>query len=131
VFRKKRFLIAGGILLVALGLLGYRSFMEANTYYSEVSEVLEQDNSLQGENLRVRGEVVPGSVEQETDSLLIRFDLADVSTEDQLAVVYRGVVPDSFKAGNEVVIEGHLNSETIFEASAIVGKCASRYVSAN
>ncbi len=126
--RKKKFLIGGLILLIAIAFLGYRGFVEGATYYSEVNELLGQESSIYGENVRVNGKVVSGSVEQETEGLILRFVINDIETEDSLPVVYQGVVPDTFKAGNEVVVEGYLDSDGVFRGHTLVPKCASKYV---
>ncbi len=128
VLGKKRFLIGGIIVFLAIGYLGYTGFMGAATYYYEVSELTEQGSSIYGENVRVNGQVAPGSVEQEFDGLILRFTLIDIDGEDSLPVVYQGVVPDTFKVGNEVVVEGQLNSDGIFQAHTLMPKCPSKYV---
>jgi cytochrome c-type biogenesis protein CcmE len=126
VLRKKRFLIGGIIVFLAIGYLGYMGFQGSAIYYYTVSELMKQGSSIYGENVRVNGQVAPGSVEQETAGSILRFTLID--GEASLPVVYQGVVPDAFKVGNEVVVEGHLNSADIFQANTILTKCPSKYV---
>ena len=125
--KKKRFLIGGIIVFLAIGYLGYISFMSAATYYYEVGELLEQGNSIYGENLRVNGQVAPGSVEQEAQGRIIRFTIVDIDGDESLPVVFQGVAPDTFKEGAEVVAEGQLNSDGIFQANTILAKCPSKY----
>ncbi len=126
--KKKRFLIGGSIVFLAIGYLGFVAFTSAATYYYTVSELIEQGNSIYGENVRVNGQVTPGSVEQESAGRLLRFTIIDVAGEESLPVVYQGVVPDTFKVGNEVVVEGRLNSSGIFQAHTLMPKCPSKYV---
>ena len=46
---------------------------------------------------------------------------------DTLAVTYSGAVPDTFKPGQQIVVEGKYNSATsIFQGSSIIVKCASK-----
>ena len=104
------------------------SFTAAATWSYDVSQLLEQGSSIYGENVRVNGQVVPGSVNQE--GLILRFTITDVKIEASLPVVYQGVVPDTFKVGNEVVVEGQLNSDGTFQGHTLMVKCASRYVPA-
>jgi len=127
--KKKRFLIGGIIVFLALGYLGYAGFEGSATYYYTVSELMEQGGSIYGENVRVNGQVAPGSVEQESGGLIMRFTIID--GEASLPVVYQGVVPDAFKVGNEVVVEGHLDSDSIFQTNTILVKCPSKYVPEN
>lgn len=126
VLRKKRFLIGGIIVFLALGYLGYAGFEGSATYYYTVSELIEQGDSILGENVRVNGQVTPGSVEQEAGGHIMRFTI--INGEASLPVVYQGVVPDAFKVGNEVVVEGYLDSDSIFQANTILAKCPSKYV---
>ena len=124
--KKKRFLIGGIILFLALGYLGFTGFQSSATYYYTVSELTGQGSSIYGENVRVNGQVVPGSVEQEAQGRILRFTI--IEGEESLPVVYQGVVPDTFKVGNEVVVEGQLDSDGIFQAHTLMPKCPSRYV---
>ena len=126
--KKKKFLIGGIIIFLALAYLGYTGFMSGATYYYEVGELLAQGNSIYGETVRVNGQVAPGSLEQESAGGILRFTIIDVDGEESLPVVYQGVVPDTFKVGNEVVVEGHLNSAGIFQAHTLMSKCPSKYV---
>ncbi len=126
--KKKKFLIGGIIVILSIGYLGYTSFMSAATYYYEVGELLEQGSSIYDETVRVNGQVAPGTVEQEAQGRILRFTIIDIEGEESLPVIYQGVVPDTFKVGNEVVVEGQLNSDGIFQAHTLMPKCPSRYV---
>ncbi len=126
--RKKKFVIGGIIVVLAIGYLGFIGFQSAATYYYEVGELLAQGGSIYDENVRVNGQVAPGSVEQEAQGTILRFTIIDVEGEESLPVFYQGVVPDTFKVGNEVVVEGQLNSDGIFQADTLMPKCPSRYV---
>ena len=128
VLRRKRFFIGGIIIFLAIAYLGYMGFTSSATYYYTVSELLEQGSSVSGENIRVNGQVMPGSIEQEAAGRILRFTLT--SEEVSLAVVYQGVVPDNFKTGNEVIAEGYLDSNGIFQAQTLMVKCPSKYVPA-
>ena len=126
VLRKKRFLVGGIIVFLAIGYLSYMGFQGSATYYYTVSELTEQGSSIYGENVRVNGQVAPGSVEQEAAGRILRFTISEGG--QSLPVAYQGVVPDAFKVGNDVVVEGHLDSEDIFQANTILVKCPSKYV---
>ncbi|MFC1847631.1 cytochrome c maturation protein CcmE [Chloroflexota bacterium] len=125
---KKKFLIGGIVVFLAIGYLGFTGFQSAATYYYTVSELLEKGSPIYGENVRVSGQVAAGSVEQESAGRILRFTIADSEVEKSLPVVYEGVVPDTFKVNNEVVAEGYLNSDGTFQANTILTKCPSRYV---
>ena len=125
--KKKRFLIGGIIIVAALGYLGYTSFAGAATYYYKVGELMSQSQSIYGQNVRVDGHVVDGSVVVESAGRLLKFNVSDNGSGASLPVVYQGVVPDAFKVGSEVVVEGALGSDGIFQGKIILTKCPSKY----
>ncbi len=125
---KKKFLIGGGIIFLAIGYLAFVGFQSSATYYYEVSELLAQGTLVYDENVRVNGQVAPGSVEQEAQGRIIKFTITDIEGGESLPVVYQGVVPDTFKVGNDVVVEGQYNSSGTFQAHTLMPKCPSRYV---
>jgi len=126
VLRKKRFLIGGITVFLAIGYLVFMGFQDSVTYYYTVSELMEQGSSIYDENVRVKGQVAPGSVEQEATGRILRFTIID--GKESLSVTYQGAVPDTFKVGAEVIVEGQFNSNGIFQAHTLMPKCPSRYV---
>ncbi len=126
---KKKFLIGGFIVFIAIGYLGYTGFMSSAAYYYTVSEFMSRQGSVSGQTVRLSGQVTPGSVVPEAGGSTLRFTITEEGSS--LPVIYSGVIPDTFKAGSDVVIEGHLNSSGVFEAGTIMPKCASKYVSKN
>ena len=123
--KRKRFLIGGTIILIALTYLGYAGFQSSATYYYTVSELLGQGNTIYGQNVRVNGQVAPDSIEQKSGDLDLKFNV--VEGGKTLAVSYRGTVPDTFKSGVDVVVEGQLNPTGLFRASTVLTKCPSKY----
>jgi cytochrome c-type biogenesis protein CcmE len=58
----------------------------------------------------------------------LRFRLRDVDGTARVYVVYRGSVPDLFKAGRNVYMRGELrNGVFIAEKDSLVTKCPSKY----
>ncbi len=123
--RERKFLIGGLIIVLAISFLGVVGFQRSATYYFTVSELLTQGKIVPNDNVRVNGQVVPGSVEQAAGRLL-KFTITEGG--QSLPVVYQGAVPDTFKAGIDIVVEGHLNSTGVFQANAMLTKCPSKYV---
>jgi cytochrome c-type biogenesis protein CcmE len=122
---KKKFLIGGLIILIALAFLLYQGFSSSTIYYYTVSEFLARENNQSDKYVRVSGDVASASIEKDSQNLLTRFNIADSS--NTLAVEYRGVTPDAFKSGATVVIEGKLDTDGIFKANTILTKCPSKY----
>ncbi len=121
--KKRKFLIAAVVVLLGLGYLGYKGFIASATYYYEVSEFLGQQDQSSEKSVRVSGTVVEGSIDRKVSNL--RFTITDGKAS--LPVVYKGVVPDAFKADAEAVVEGKLNSAGTFEATTLLAKCPSKY----
>ncbi len=125
-FKRKKFLIGGIILFLAIGYLAYTGFAGSATYYYTVSELIALESSSNDQTVRVNGQVAPGSVQYESQGRVLKFNVTDGT--QTLPVIYQGVVPDTFKVGNEVVVEGQLSSDGIFRAQVLMPKCPSRYV---
>lgn len=121
--KRLKFIVGAIIVLVAIGFLGYQGFVYSATYYYTVSEFAEQQSTFADKNVRVVGNVTAGTIERQGSTL--KFTMSDGLKE--LTVVYKGVVPDSFKAGIEAVVQGKVNSTGIFEASQLLAKCPSKY----
>jgi cytochrome c-type biogenesis protein CcmE len=57
-----------------------------------------------------------------------RFRLRDVKGTGTVTVVYKGSVPDLFKTGNDVVVDGRLrNGVFVAVPNTLVTKCPSKY----
>ena len=124
--RNKKFLISGLLILIAVSYLAYTGFESSAIYYYTVSELTEQDESVRNTNVRVNGQVDVNSVEHNST---VNSALEFIVTEggESLPVIYQGIVPDTFAAGREIVIEGYLDSEGVFQADIILTKCPSKY----
>jgi len=123
---RPQFLIAFLVVFGALAFLGYNAFKASSMYYLSVEELLARGDAAYGEELRVSGKVVEGTIERGPEANAIRFAVAD---EDgaSVPVVYRGVVPDTFQDGGEVVVEGGLSRDGVFQAGTLLAKCPSKY----
>ena len=126
--KKKKFVIGGFIVIIAIAYLTFMGFSNQSSANYTVSQFLEQRSSVYGDTVRVNGHVAPGSLMQEDVGRTLRFTITD--GEASLSVFYQGVVPDTFKVGNDVVIEGYLDSVGIFQAHTLMPKCPTRYVPA-
>jgi cytochrome c-type biogenesis protein CcmE len=122
--RLKPFLITL-VILAVVGYLIYDGMYDTMTYYLTVSEVLAKPLELQNETIRVGGNVTLDSVRWDPRELLLSFKIEDENSS--IKVDYQGVVPDSFKPGREVVVEGIYETDGQFKASKIMPKCASKY----
>ena len=122
---RKRYLIGGLILVIAVGYLLYLSFGSSVSYYLTVSEFLDRGNELHDKNLRVAGKIADSPVAWDAEDLELRFDITEGG--DVITVVYQGAEPSGFKAGSSILVEGKYRSDGIFYASQLIMKCPSKY----
>jgi cytochrome c-type biogenesis protein CcmE len=61
---------------------------------------------------------------------VVNFKITDAKTT-AMPVVYSGVVPDIFQAGAQVVVEGKLGSNGVFQAQTLLTKCPSKFQAAS
>jgi len=76
---------------------------------------------------------VTGSPAGDAHNSALRFRLRDVSGRSaSVPVVYRGSVPDQFKLGREVIVDGRYAHGTfVAKANTLVTKCPSKYAPAH
>lgn len=107
---------------------------ETMVYYLTPTELLakvESDPSFRELGVKVSGRVVPGSYERVEGELLHRFRVRDLEDENAIFTVeYRDALPDTFTDEVEVVLEGRLRDDGVFEATTLLTKCGSRYEAA-
>ncbi len=123
--KRRKVLFAGVVVALAMGFLIYTAVSEFATYYLTVSEFVERGDSVYDKQVKVAGQVVPESVDRDTENFTLSFTLAD--GEASLPVVYKGVVPDTFKADSDVVVDGKLDAQGVFQATKLITKCPSKY----
>jgi cytochrome c-type biogenesis protein CcmE len=124
-----KFLIAVGLLLTGFAVLFGVGLRGSLVYYLTVGEFLDQGGADLGENFRINGNVVEGSIERPQSGLGATFLMTDGTRE--LRVTYRRETPDTFVDGSEVVVEGALGPDGTFAAHTLLAKCPSKYEAAN
>ena len=120
----KPIVISAAILMV-IGYLIYTGLRDTMVFYLTVSEVMAKSPEDLTDTQKVGGIVNAGSVQWEPKTLNLSFRLED--EQANLLVNYSGVVPDSFKPGTEVIVEGTYRGDGSFWATTIMPKCASKY----
>jgi cytochrome c-type biogenesis protein CcmE len=117
--RRLRLIALLGVVVVLGAALVYTSF-SASTEASSPSQV------KPGRSYEVTGKVVPGSISKAGD--LLRFRIRDRDGTASVPVAYRGVVPDPFRDGREVIVSGELKGGTfVAERDSLVTKCPSKF----
>jgi cytochrome c-type biogenesis protein CcmE len=120
----KKLSIAGVVLLGAVGYLAYAGAQQGWVYYVPVDKFV-TDAAQQKHRVRLMGTVGGQDLLIEAAQLRARFVLE--ANGQRVAVSYRGAIPDQFKAGADVVVEGKLDAAGTFMADVLLTKCASKY----
>ena len=79
--------------------------------------------------VQLAGRVI-GPVRGDARSTGLRFALRDVNGDRSTAVqvLYRGSVPDLFRPGRDIVVDGRLRNGTfVADPSSMITKCPSKY----
>lgn len=117
------FVIAGAAIVLAIIYLVVANTGATAEYYMTIGQ-LRSCTRCGAQTVRVAGIVANNSVVRETSTNTVHFVITEGA--QTLPVVYGGVVPDIFRPGVQVVVEGHVTSG-VFHAQNLLTKCPSRY----
>jgi cytochrome c-type biogenesis protein CcmE len=112
-------------LSIGIGLAGYALRQNINMFFTPTQVASGEVNT--GQNVRIGGMVKEGSVESLSDSLQVRFIATDYASD--VAIHYEGILPDLFREGQGVVVEGQVDNAGIFQASRVLAKHDENYMS--
>lgn len=135
--RSRRRKLPWGFLLAGVAIAGAVAYLViANTgtsaeYYMTVAELHHCAPSCDARSVRVAGWVTPNTIQRDAKSQILHFVVSDTQAagSPSMSVVYGGVVPDIFKPGIQVVVEGHVVNG-VFQANNLLAKCPSKFQSA-
>lgn len=120
-----KLLVAATVLMLAVGFLVFNAMGSSMAYFQTIGELRASGMDATGERVRVSGDVVPGSIKRVGLADEIRFTVTD--GEQTMDMVYSEVVPDIFNDDVEVVAEGRVGSDGVFQAETLLTKCPSRF----
>lgn len=122
-----KFIIGVVVIGGALGFLVYNAMQSSFSYYLQVDEFAARKSLAQDRTFRIAGIVEEETISRDLQKILLTFKLKGQHTS--LPVSYNGTVPDNFAENREVVVEGRLDTEGIFQAKKLMTKCESKYKS--
>ena len=129
---KGLYIAALALFLGGVGYLMFSGIASNSQYFLNVSEALAMPSD------KLHSARLFGTVKGEGISFLnpgpgVSFFLEDKDNANQvLRVVFQGAVPDTFKEGVEVIVEGKLQGEdSSFKAETLMTKCPSKYQKEN
>lgn len=109
------------IVAACVGYLIYSASGGTTEYYLTVSELRSHATSS---DVRVAG-VVQDDVKKTDGGLQVTFTEKDGTAS--MPVEYSGSLPDIFRPGITVVVEGTLGKDGVFHARQLLAKCPSRF----
>jgi len=109
--------IAIGLILIAL--------QDNLVFFHSPSEVKEK-KFLSTQRIRVGGLVIKNSVNFSPSKAVVSFQITDLN--ENLQIVYQGILPDLFREEQGIIAEGYLISEDSFEADQVLAKHDENYM---
>tara|TARA_B100000953_G_scaffold69872_1_gene56257 strand:+ start:1232 stop:1651 length:420 start_codon:yes stop_codon:yes gene_type:complete len=109
--------IAIGLILIAL--------QDNLVFFHSPSEVKEK-KFLSTQRIRVGGLVIKNSVNFSPSKAIVSFQITDLN--ENLQIIYQGILPDLFREEQGIIAEGYLISEDSFEADQVLAKHDENYM---
>lgn len=112
------------ILGVAIGLMLYALKQNINLFYTPTE--LKAASVQTDQVIRIGGFVKKNSVQFDKSGQSVRFIVTD--NKNDIAVTYHGLLPNLFREGQGVVIEGSMNASQVMVASQVLAKHDEKYM---
>lgn len=126
--RKRKVMVIIGLLVgvaVALGLMLYALNSNINLFYTPTQ--VANHEVPKDVNVRIGGMVEKDSlVRGQGHSMQVSFSISDLSHRVQ--VTYQGILPNLFREGQGVVVQGKLAANGIFVAEKVLAKHDENYM---
>jgi cytochrome c-type biogenesis protein CcmE len=120
---RRRLIIAGLVVLAALGFLVVRGLGNATLYFRTADEAVAQRQQLGDRRFRIEGSVVAGTVQETANRVAFNIESKGVV----VPVSHQGDPPELFKPGIPVVLEGRFQGDT-FASDRIMVKHSEDYI---
>ncbi|HLY62697.1 MAG TPA: cytochrome c maturation protein CcmE [Terriglobia bacterium] len=125
-YRKLKFGVGIGVILVVVTWEAISGFQQSKTYYVTVSELT--SGKVARHRVRVGGVIAADSIERHGDK--VSFRLAQDALAIPVNYIGSDTLPDTFRSGAQAIVEGDYESDGSFRAEKIQAKCASKYQAA-
>jgi cytochrome c-type biogenesis protein CcmE len=126
--RRKRLAVVTFIavgLSMATGLTLFALSQNIDLFYTPTQVAAGEVNI--GQQIRIGGMVKEGSYESANDSMRVMFSATDYVNE--VPIQFDGILPDLFREGQGIVVEGTINNSGLFIASRVLAKHDENYMS--
>ena len=122
--RRLAIVVVGGLVLGTAVALMLAAFEENIVFFHSPTEIADRADLRTDRRLRVGGLVKKGSLQQQ--GLVVIFAVTDM--QNDILVTYRGILPDLFREGQGVVVEGRLQPDGRFRADEVLAKHDENYM---
>ncbi|MEX2650609.1 MAG: cytochrome c maturation protein CcmE [Alphaproteobacteria bacterium] len=116
---------AGAALLGGAAALVLSAFDDNLLFFYTPTQLAEKPTA-EGRRFRMGGLVEEDSVKRLEDGLTVTFNVTDLT--NIVPVTYTGVLPDLFREGQGVVVEGALGPDGVFQAAEVLAKHDENYM---
>jgi cytochrome c-type biogenesis protein CcmE len=124
---RRRLMLLGALVVGggALGVIASGALDDNLVYFWTPSELQENSDKAQNVVVRLGGQVKPESKNWDPDARHLEFVMTDGDTE--VAVEFNGDLPEMFREGVGVVVEGTMGSDGVFRSEVLLVKHDNEY----
>jgi cytochrome c-type biogenesis protein CcmE len=124
--KKRVYLVLTSMSILVLAVVLVLTALEDSiSLFLDPSELVER-NIPEGQRIRLGGLVVEDSFIKDPDGLTYFFDVTDGA--ETVSVSYKGALPDLFREGQGVVLDGETTSSGLFHATEVLAKHDENYM---
>ena len=125
--KSTKWLIGIGIMAIAIIAIAMTQLSSNVVYFFTPEEAQAKAAEITGQNIKVGGMVVPGSVLWKAETLDLAFTISDLKNHE-IRISHRGTPPDMFKEGQGVVVEGSIAPDgNSITSRKLMGKHSEEY----
>ncbi|MDX1437377.1 MAG: cytochrome c maturation protein CcmE [Anaerolineales bacterium] len=145
-----KFIVGGLLIIAAVAYLIFSSTRASAQYFFTVDELVARGEESLGRELRISGAVLGDTVQYDPENLILSFEIAHVSGDNneieaqgglakalydavndpnrtRIQAVYEGPKPDLLRHEAQAIMTGHLGEDGVFYADELLLKCPTRY----
>ena len=125
--QKRMTLIAIASVLITFAIaIVLNVFNDNLVFFYSPSEILERNFDEESRQIRLGGMVVPDSVKRRSTDTTVSFQVTD--NRHTIKVTYTGILPDLFREGKGVVVQGRFAENQMFVAHQVLAKHDENYM---
>jgi cytochrome c-type biogenesis protein CcmE len=148
--QRSKFFLGGALILAAVVYLIFSSTQASAEYFMTVNEVKAEGAAVVGKSLRLSGAVLGDTIQYDSQTLTLTFDVAHVSGDNaeieaqgglaevlyqavndpslqRVSVQYVGAKPDLLRGEAQAIMTGKLGEDGVFYADELLLKCPTKY----